>query len=119
MSSLFYLLPTQKVVSLPQSLLQAPSCPTPLFSPSCPTPPPQAVLLYSPPLPQGYLVNWDHQKTVWDYLFGKQCFGLKPEDTNLVFTEPFFNFMSIQVGGNGRIYFTVLAPSGGPFRNVL
>jgi len=55
-------------------------------------------LFYLLPTQKGYLVNWDHQKTVWDYLFGKQCFNLKPEDTKLIFTEPFFNFTSIQEG---------------------
>jgi len=55
-------------------------------------------LFYLLPTQKGYLVNWDHQKTVWDYIFGKQCFNLKPEDINLIFTEPFHNFTSIQEG---------------------
>lgn len=55
-------------------------------------------LFYLLPIQKGYLVNWDHQKTVWDYVFGKQCFNVKPEDTTLIFTEPFFNFTSIQEG---------------------
>lgn len=55
-------------------------------------------LFYMLPTQKGYLVNWDHQKTVWDYLFGKQCFNIKPENFGLVFTEPFFNFSSIQEG---------------------
>lgn len=25
-------------------------------------------------LPQGYLVNWDVQRQVWDYLFGKEMY---------------------------------------------
>ena len=45
---------------------------------------------------KGYLVNWDHEKAVWDYMFGKQSFNLDPEKLKLVFTEPYFNFTSIQ-----------------------
>ena len=41
-------------------------------------------------------MNWDHEKAVWDYMFGKQSFNLDPEKLKLVFTEPYFNFTSIQ-----------------------
>ena len=26
---------------------------------------------------KGFLVNWDHQKTVWDHLFGKHSFNIQ------------------------------------------
>ena len=57
-------------------------------------------LYYMLPFQKGYLVNWDHQKTVWDYIFGSKCFNM---DTNLskfdlIFTEPYFNFTSIKEG---------------------
>jgi len=55
-------------------------------------------LFYMLPFQKGYLVNWDHQKSVWDYVFGKQCFNLRAENLNLIFTEPYFNFTSIQEG---------------------
>jgi len=55
-------------------------------------------LFYMLPFQKGYLVNWDHQKTVWDYLFGKHSFNLQTEKLSLVFTEPYFNFSSIQEG---------------------
>lgn len=55
-------------------------------------------LFYLLPFQKGYLVNWDHQKTVWDYVFGKECLNLRPEKLNLIFTEPYFNFSSIQEG---------------------
>lgn len=45
---------------------------------------------------QGYLVNWDVQKTVWDYVFSKEVFNVNHASTTLVVTEPFFNFSSIQ-----------------------
>jgi actin-related protein len=35
-------------------------------------------LFYLLPFQRGYLVNWDHQKTIWDYLFGKNCFSIEP-----------------------------------------
>ena len=55
-------------------------------------------LFYLLPFQKGYLVNWDHQKTVWDYVFGKECFNIRPDNLNLIFTEPYFNFTSIQEG---------------------
>ena len=71
-------------------------------------------LFYQLPLQKGFLVNWDIQRTVWDHLFGGKLnvqfgFVLKVFDissqfqpyflfseTTLVFTEPHFNFTSIQ-----------------------
>ena len=47
---------------------------------------------------QGYLVNWDVQKTVWDYLFGKDVFNVNHTNTTMIVTEPYFNFSSIQEG---------------------
>ena len=57
-------------------------------------------LYFMLPFQKGYLVNWDHQKTVWDYTFGKTCFNLfqRFQDLNLIFTEPYFNFSSIREG---------------------
>lgn len=46
---------------------------------------------------RGYLVNWDVQKTVWDYMFGPECSGpVNFGETPLLITEPLFNFQSIQ-----------------------
>ena len=57
-------------------------------------------LFYLLPFQKGYLVNWDHQKTVWDYLFGSNCFKMdsKLSKFDLIFTEPYFNFNSIKEG---------------------
>jgi len=57
-------------------------------------------LFYMLPFQKGYLVNWDHQKTVWDYMFGKNCFrmGNSLSDFDLIFTDPYFNFNSIKEG---------------------
>ena len=75
-------------------------------------------LYYMLPFQKGYLVNWDHQKTVWDYIFGKDCFKLDSSDFSkfsLVLTEPYMNFTSIKEGlsemffeeyGFGRIFRT-------------
>ena len=35
---------------------------------------------------------------MWDYLFGKHCFKLDASNLKLVFTEPYFNFTSIEEG---------------------
>ncbi|KAF2359909.1 Actin family [Trinorchestia longiramus] len=53
-------------------------------------------LFYILPFQKGYLVNWDVQKTVWDYVFSKEIFNVNHTSTTLVITEPFFNFTSIQ-----------------------
>lgn len=57
-------------------------------------------LFYILPFQKGYLVNWDHQKTVWDYLFGSSCFKMDHQlsGIDLIFTEPYFNFNSIKEG---------------------
>ena len=47
---------------------------------------------------QGYLLNWDTQKDVWDYLLGKDCFNAQLNSTSIVLTQPYFNFQSIQEG---------------------
>ena len=44
---------------------------------------------------QGYLLNWDVQKTIWDYLFGKEKYNIGSKST-VVLTEPLLNFTSIQ-----------------------
>ncbi|KAM7298367.1 actin-related protein 6 [Ixodes scapularis] len=53
-------------------------------------------LFYLLPFQKGYLVNWDIEKQVWDYMFGKDVFNVKYEDTCIILTEPFFNFPSIR-----------------------
>jgi actin-related protein 6 len=57
-------------------------------------------LFFMLPFQKGYLVNWDHQKTVWDYTFGKTCFNLfnRFQDLNFIMTEPYFNFSSVREG---------------------
>lgn len=53
-------------------------------------------LFYLLPFQKGYLVNWDTERQIWDYVFGEDILGIKPPDVNLIFTEPLFNFDSIQ-----------------------
>ncbi|XP_068248580.1 actin-related protein 6-like [Palaemon carinicauda] len=55
-------------------------------------------LFYILPYQKGYLVNWDIQKTVWDYMFGKDVFNVNHSNTTMIITEPYFNFTSIQEG---------------------
>ncbi|XP_039253852.2 actin-related protein 6-like isoform X2 [Styela clava] len=61
-------------------------------------------LFYLLPFQKGYLVNWDVQKQVWDYAFGKDVLNLKPADTSIILTEPHFNFPTIQEAMN-EIFF--------------
>ncbi|XP_077528758.1 actin-related protein 6-like [Haemaphysalis longicornis] len=53
-------------------------------------------LFYLLPFQKGYLVNWDVEKQVWDYMFGKDVFNCQFEETCVVLTEPYFNFPSIR-----------------------
>lgn len=41
-------------------------------------------------------MNWDTQRQIWDYVFSEDLLGIKPPEINLIFTEPLFNFASIQ-----------------------
>lgn len=41
-------------------------------------------------------MNWDVQKNVWDYMFSKECCDLNLSELNVIVTEPYFNFPSIQ-----------------------
>ena len=61
-------------------------------------------LFYMLPFQRGYLINWDSQKTIWDYVYGKTCFNVDTPAKNLVFTEPYFNFNSIQEGLNEILF---------------
>lgn len=45
---------------------------------------------------QGLLVNWDIQKNIWDYVFGKDCCSSNFSETPVIITEPYFNFACIQ-----------------------
>lgn len=43
----------------------------------------------------GFLINWDIQRQIWDYVF-KTKFKVDCSDTTLVVTEPILNFKPIQ-----------------------
>lgn len=53
-------------------------------------------LFYILPFQKGYLINWDIQKTVWDYIFSKECCPVNLNQFSVIVTEPPFNFPSIQ-----------------------
>jgi len=53
-------------------------------------------LFYVLPFQKGYLCAPDTQKIVWDYLFGPECLAVNPSDSNILITEPIFNFLSAQ-----------------------
>eukprot|EP00095_Tigriopus_kingsejongensis_P000859 snap_masked-scaffold1668_size31705-processed-gene-0.0 protein:Tk00859 transcript:snap_masked-scaffold1668_size31705-processed-gene-0.0-mRNA-1 annotation:"actin-related protein 6" len=55
-------------------------------------------LYFMLPFQKGYLTNWDYQKQIWDYLFGSKCLNVDTPAKQLIFTEPYFNFTSIQEG---------------------
>ncbi|KAJ8686322.1 hypothetical protein QAD02_022116 [Eretmocerus hayati] len=53
-------------------------------------------LYFMLPFQKGYLINWDIQKTVWDYIFSKECCPVNLNQVSLIITEPPFNFPSNQ-----------------------
>lgn len=55
-------------------------------------------LFYILPVQKGYLLHWDTQRDIWDYLFGKDCFNIPVTNASMVLTQPYFNFSSIQEG---------------------
>lgn len=61
-------------------------------------------LYYVLPFQRGYVVNWDTQRQVWDYVFGNDVMKLQCENHSLVVSEPVYNFRSIQDAMN-EIFF--------------
>ncbi|EZA48624.1 hypothetical protein DMN91_012514 [Ooceraea biroi] len=53
-------------------------------------------LFYILPFQKGYLVNWDIQKTVWDYVLSKESCSVSLSQLSVIVTEPIFNFPSVQ-----------------------
>lgn len=53
-------------------------------------------LFYVMPFQKGFLVNWDVEKQIWDYLFGKEVMKVDFPETTILVTEPHFNFSSIK-----------------------
>ncbi|KAJ2869758.1 Actin- protein 6 [Coemansia asiatica] len=53
-------------------------------------------LYYRSPFERGYLVHWDAELAVWDRALSDDVLGCQPEETNLLLTEPVFNFRRIQ-----------------------
>ena len=45
---------------------------------------------------KGYIVNWETQRQVWNYLFNSKFSVRDAADRSILLTEPYFNFRSIQ-----------------------
>ncbi|GAB6018585.1 Actin- protein 6 [Chamberlinius hualienensis] len=63
-------------------------------------------LFYILPFQKGFLVNWEAQRTIWDYIFGKDVLNLNQDsgENELIITVPHFNFSSIQEGMNELLF---------------
>lgn len=61
-------------------------------------------LFYILPYQKGFLVNWEVQRTIWDYIFGREVFNVNSSDVCLVITQPLFSFTSIQEGINEMFF---------------
>lgn len=53
-------------------------------------------LYYLLPHQKGFIINWDVEREIWEYLFTRKFKNLVPKDTDLIITEPYFNFKLIQ-----------------------
>lgn len=53
-------------------------------------------LYYILPHQKGFIINWDTEREIWDYLFTRKFKDNSPKDTDLILTEPYFNFRPIQ-----------------------
>lgn len=53
-------------------------------------------LFYILSFQKGYILNWEVQKNVWDYIFSNECFPVNFSESKFIITEPLFNFPSIQ-----------------------
>lgn len=52
-------------------------------------------LFYTLPFQKGYLTNLELQKKIWDHIFSNEL-KIDFKETPIIFTEPYFNFLSIQ-----------------------
>ncbi|WVO16547.1 actin-like protein ARP6 [Cryptococcus depauperatus] len=52
-------------------------------------------IVYRRPFETGMLVNWDTEKIIWDRLFSQSVMNVKPSETSLLVTEPYFNLPNI------------------------
>ncbi|KAJ2494117.1 Actin- protein 6 [Coemansia sp. RSA 2052] len=53
-------------------------------------------LYYRSPFERGFLTKWDCELAVWDRVFSDSVLGCTPSSTNLIVSEPMFNFGQIQ-----------------------
>lgn len=53
-------------------------------------------LYYILPHQKGFVINWDVQREIWEYIMRSKFKGLETKDVDLILTEPYFNFKSVQ-----------------------
>lgn len=53
-------------------------------------------LYYLLPHQKGFITNWDVEREIWEYLFTRKFKNLEPNETDIILTEPYFNFKPIQ-----------------------
>lgn len=45
---------------------------------------------------RGFIINWETEREIWEYVLTRKFSGILPKDTDLIITEPYFNFKAIQ-----------------------
>lgn len=63
-----------------------------------------AGLFYKRPAEKGYLIDYDMQRMIWNYVFGKDCLRVNCLETSLLVTEPMLNFEQIHESMNELIF---------------
>ena len=53
-------------------------------------------LYYILPHQRGFVINWDVQREIWEYVMRSKFKSINPKETDLIFTEPYFDFKSVQ-----------------------
>lgn len=53
-------------------------------------------LYYILPHQKGFIVNWDVQREIWEYVISRKFNKMTPKETDIIITEPHFNFKPIQ-----------------------
>lgn len=61
-------------------------------------------LRFRRPIDRGYLVNWESEKIIWDYLFSQKDFTVDYSETSLLLTEPPHNFPQLQLAYDQIIF---------------
>lgn len=53
-------------------------------------------LYYILPHQRGFILNWEVQREIWEYIISGKFKHVNPKESEVILTEPYFNFKSLQ-----------------------